>query len=506
MEKITLKRNGLTMECFFTEQGKLQKKIEYWDGKSTEFAYQFDDKGHLLTVRQDGEVVEKYKYNQAGQRVEQQRKDQASGLGSGSGIDGSLYYDKQGKLAKAGETAFEYAGKNLEVRWDCQGLTRFYYGKDTLLDKVELPSGAAIRYEYDKTHCIVPARRFKNGRLLAEYVWQDAFHLAGYLDQVQQLEYTFLYDAEGILDKVRIGLLPQHKIWKPGPDADLSEPTVDWLAGLLAESKMERLRAMFSKPQELRCGTDHVGTLKILTDAGGKLFKEIQRDSFGLKISDSFPDIFMPLGYAGGVEDPDTGLVHFGYRDYDPSTGRFTAPDPLGDTGGDHDLYDYCVDDPVTMNDPAGLFPPLLLFLGGKALALGLGLAGTYGAAKVTDWIKSRQEGKESSTARDSVRTVTPWAAGMSAFSALPGAAPFAPGAIAAAERNIGAPMYWDKMIKAGQFAEGAFNPMPSAPASGAGAWGMGTAAAIRACVEYKDGNKSADDFTIWLVKKFKNM
>lgn len=40
--------------------------------------------------------------------------------------------------------------------------------------------------------------------------------------------------------------------------------------------------------------------------------------------------------------------VHFGYRDYDPNMGRFTAPDPLGDTGGDHDLYDYCIDDPVT--------------------------------------------------------------------------------------------------------------------------------------------------------------
>ena len=27
----------------------------------------------------------------------------------------------------------------------------------------------------------------------------------------------------------------------------------------------------------------------------------------------------------------------------------------MGDTGGDHDLYDYCVDDPVDLNDPSGL-------------------------------------------------------------------------------------------------------------------------------------------------------
>ncbi len=53
----------------------------------------------------------------------------------------------------------------------------------------------------------------------------------------------------------------------------------------------------------------------------------------------------------------DTGLVRFGYRDYDPRVGRFTSPDPLGDTGGDHDVYDYCVDDPVSLVDPEGLNP-----------------------------------------------------------------------------------------------------------------------------------------------------
>ena len=29
---------------------------------------------------------------------------------------------------------------------------------------------------------------------------------------------------------------------------------------------------------------------------------------------------------------------------------------PLGDTGGDHDLYEYCVDDPINAIDPLGLW------------------------------------------------------------------------------------------------------------------------------------------------------
>lgn len=47
--------------------------------------------------------------------------------------------------------------------------------------------------------------------------------------------------------------------------------------------------------------------------------------------------------------------MRFGHRDYDPAVGRFNAQDPLGDTGGDHDLYEYCVDDPVNAVDPRGL-------------------------------------------------------------------------------------------------------------------------------------------------------
>ena len=64
----------------------------------------------------------------------------------------------------------------------------------------------------------------------------------------------------------------------------------------------------------------------------------------------------MPVGFAGGLTDPDTGFVRFGWRDYDPAVGRFTAPDPARDRRGDGDLYEYCMDDPVSRVDPTGLW------------------------------------------------------------------------------------------------------------------------------------------------------
>ena len=77
------------------------------------------------------------------------------------------------------------------------------------------------------------------------------------------------------------------------------------------------------------------------------MVKEIRRDSFGVPYHDSFPNFAPPIGFAGGLEDPDTGLVRFGWRDYDPTIGRFTSLDPARDRRGDGDLYDYCMDAPV---------------------------------------------------------------------------------------------------------------------------------------------------------------
>jgi len=99
---------------------------------------------------------------------------------------------------------------------------------------------------------------------------------------------------------------------------------------------------------------DQVGTLKAVADASGTVVKKFEYDSFGNMISDSDPAFAVPFGFAGGLHDRDTGLVRFGYRDYDPETGRWTAKDPILFAGGDTDLYGYCVNDPVNLLDPEG--------------------------------------------------------------------------------------------------------------------------------------------------------
>lgn len=62
---------------------------------------------------------------------------------------------------------------------------------------------------------------------------------------------------------------------------------------------------------------------------------------------------FQPFGYAGGLYDPDTGLVRFGIRDYDPSIGRWTCKDPIGLSDGPN-VYAYCGNEPLNRIDPNG--------------------------------------------------------------------------------------------------------------------------------------------------------
>jgi RHS repeat-associated protein len=101
---------------------------------------------------------------------------------------------------------------------------------------------------------------------------------------------------------------------------------------------------------------DARASVRLVVDvAAGAVAQRLDYDEFGRVTLDTNPG-FQPFGFAGGLYDPATGLVHFGARDYDPQTARWTAPDPAG-FGGGLNLYGYCVADPINLADPAGLGP-----------------------------------------------------------------------------------------------------------------------------------------------------
>jgi RHS repeat-associated protein len=89
-------------------------------------------------------------------------------------------------------------------------------------------------------------------------------------------------------------------------------------------------------------------------DATGAVTQRLTDDAFGRVTRNTNPG-FQPFGYAGGLTDAATGLVRFGARDYDPTTGRWTAKDRLRFAGGSANMYSYVDADPVNYSDVNGL-------------------------------------------------------------------------------------------------------------------------------------------------------
>jgi RHS repeat-associated protein len=100
---------------------------------------------------------------------------------------------------------------------------------------------------------------------------------------------------------------------------------------------------------------NHQGTLNQVTDINAKTVKSIIYSTYGDIIEDTNPNLNIPFGFAGGLYDKDTKLIKFGYRDYDPNTGKWITKDPIRFDGGDINLYNYVVNDPVNGVDPEGL-------------------------------------------------------------------------------------------------------------------------------------------------------
>jgi RHS repeat-associated protein len=114
--------------------------------------------------------------------------------------------------------------------------------------------------------------------------------------------------------------------------------------------------------------TDGLGSPVARTDAVGTVISRTRYEPYGYVASGATPTI----GFAGHVNDADTGLTYMQQRYYDPVAGRFLSIDPVttnANTGSSFNRYNYAENNPYRYVDPDGRGPvgwTLILYKNGK--------------------------------------------------------------------------------------------------------------------------------------------
>jgi RHS repeat-associated protein len=99
--------------------------------------------------------------------------------------------------------------------------------------------------------------------------------------------------------------------------------------------------------------TDHLGTPQRMTDESGTVVWAADYLPFG-EVDITTDSVENNLRFAGQYYDSETGLHYNYYRYYDPNTGRYLTPDPIGFKGGIN-LFAYTSNNPINLVDPWGL-------------------------------------------------------------------------------------------------------------------------------------------------------
>ncbi|WP_249126436.1 RHS repeat-associated core domain-containing protein, partial [Aeromonas popoffii] len=98
---------------------------------------------------------------------------------------------------------------------------------------------------------------------------------------------------------------------------------------------------------------DHLGTPLALTRDNGATAWQVRYRAYGNVWREEIAEVATPLRFQGQYFDAETGLHYNRHRYYQPETGRFITPDPIGLAGGLNN-YQYAPN-PTGWVDPLGL-------------------------------------------------------------------------------------------------------------------------------------------------------
>ena len=231
--------------------------------------YRYDSAGRLTSVRRNGTLWRGYSYDQNGNRTEVVTNEGRT----------TAAYDERDRLTRYGRLQYRYrpSGELTSISSGRQ-TTRLDYDPLGNLRGVRLPDGRRITYDVDGLGRRVGKR--VNGKLVQGFLYLDDLRPVAELDGQGHVVSRFIYAGDSNVPayvmREDAKLLPSSRISSAAPDSSSTPRQV---------SRQQRL----------------------------------DYDPYGVVLTDTNPG-FQPFGFAGGLYDPDTGLVRFGARDYDART------------------------------------------------------------------------------------------------------------------------------------------------------------------------------------------
>lgn len=318
------------------------------DAVSTTKRYDAAGRVEQITHRSGQTVHEeiKYRHDAAGQRIT---------LTWADGSEDRFRYDKARQVvsaeiaASAGDTSYVYDPAGNRESWQTGGAAPITYQTNELNQYTQV---GAVEQSHDL-----------NGNLLVdgkrEYFWNANNRLVGWKSHDGQSQAWKSYDGLGrlISETMQVGeevtksdfaydgwnqiqettdqgngqVQSENFIW--GEDLSGTLQRAGGVGGLLARQSSEDGTSFYQM--------DGNGNVLGLTDSQGNSQAKYRYDAFGNKVWENSQLVCAnQFCFSTKRANSESGLLYFGYRYYDPVTGRWPSNDPIEERGGVN-LYAY---------------------------------------------------------------------------------------------------------------------------------------------------------------------
>ena len=340
---LTDENGGLIVDYDYDANGYIVKATY---GNGTYTTYTYDNYGQVTAIDNfafDGTIASfvHYAYDSEGKRTSMTTSDGtwAYTYDAKDQLIGAVFTDNTGMVTQ--ELAYTYDAMGNRLTATENGVTTTY----TYNELNQIVSANGFEYRYDA-----------NGNLLEDekrlYTWTADNRVAS--ETLKSTGQTWVYEYDALGNRVSSTTNGVTTSWTVDASGNVMAEYVDgvwnrtYYQGNLLTGFVDK------DGNEYFYNADALGTTISVTGADGGAVNTYSYDPWG-KVLSSNEGIANDFTFVGGygLMQNDSGTYFVRARNYDPQTGRWISPDPIGIEGG-YNIYYYCSNNPILFVDISG--------------------------------------------------------------------------------------------------------------------------------------------------------